>query len=111
MAANVTNVANFTLCNVTSKWNQVSAFYFSRADLTETETFIQVISSSATFMDTPYGMAVRSRPHNDSAALWCKGWFMKQAETFLLWAWARLAFLTAAPNERMGAMERRLAPE
>ena len=71
------------------EWNEVSASYsFSRLHLTEhigatpvvhnvthtvqptqtlhKSTAIHLISSIASFLDTPFGMAVRSPPHNDS---------------------------------------------
>ena len=78
------------------KWNEVSASdSFSRVHLTELisatpvvhnvthtvqptptlhkSTAIHLISSSATFLDTPFGMAMQSPPHNDSVVYLHKG--------------------------------------
>jgi len=64
------------------KWDEVSASHsISRAPqptvtppLTLLEsTTIHLISSSATFLDTPFGMAVRSPPHNDLVVYLRKG--------------------------------------
>jgi len=64
------------------KWDEVSASHsISRAQQPTVtppptlyeSTAIHLISSSATFLDTPFGIAVRSPPHNDSVVYLSKG--------------------------------------
>jgi len=90
------------------KWNEVSASHsFSRVHLTEhigatpvvhnvthtvqptptlhKSTAIHLISSIATFLDTPFGMAVQSPPHNESVVYLRKGeWTADPKPTVML---------------------------